>query len=375
MRTSNPTPSLVATPAFQSLQQHHADAKNWQVRDLFTQDPARFSKLSVEGAGLFLDYSKNSVTEKTMQLLCDLARETQVEAQRDAMFAGKEINRTEHRAVLHTALRRPRSDQLLLDGKDIIPDIHEVLDRMGLFSERVRSGEWRGYDGREITDVVNIGIGGSYLGPKMTCQALRSFSHPRLVMHFVSNVDGHDLDALLSRIDPATTLFIIASKTFGTSETMTNARSARTWFLRSASVAELPKHFVAVSTQVDLVTQFGIAEENMFPFWDWVGGRYSVWSAIGLALVVYIGIDNFKEFLAGAHAMDQHFQQTPLEKNLPVILALIGIWTSSVAIRSRSRLITKICACSPATCNSWKWKATANASRSMVLKSMSQPVQ
>lgn len=326
MRTSNPIPSLVDTPAFQSLQQHHAEAKNWQVRDLFTQDPARFSKLSVEGAGLFLDYSKNSVTEKTMQLLCDLARETQVEAQRDAMFAGKEINRTEHRAVLHTALRRPRSDQLLLDGKDIIPDIHEVLDRMGLFSERVRSGEWRGYDGREITDVVNIGIGGSYLGPKMTCQALRSFGHPRLVMHFVSNVDGHDLDALLSRIDPATTLFIIASKTFGTSETMTNARSARAWFLRSASAAELPKHFVAVSTQVDLVTQFGIAEENMFPFWDWVGGRYSVWSAIGLALVVYIGIDNFKEFLAGAHAMDQHFQQTPLEKNLPVILALIGIW-------------------------------------------------
>ncbi|MDO9419834.1 MAG: glucose-6-phosphate isomerase [Herminiimonas sp.] len=326
MRTSNPIPSLVDTPAFQSLQQHHAEAKNWQVRDLFTQDPARFSKLSVEGAGLFLDYSKNSVTEKTMQLLCDLARETQVEAQRDAMFAGKEINRTEHRAVLHTALRRPRSDQLLLDGKDIIPDIHEVLDRMGIFSERVRSGEWRGYDGREITDVVNIGIGGSYLGPKMTCQALRSFGHPRLVMHFVSNVDGHDLDALLSRIDPATTLFIIASKTFGTSETMTNARSARTWFLRSASAAELPKHFVAVSTQVDLVTQFGIAEENMFPFWDWVGGRYSVWSAIGLALVVYIGIDNFKEFLAGAHTMDQHFQQMPLEKNLPVILALIGIW-------------------------------------------------
>lgn len=328
MRTSNPIPSLVATPAFQSLQQHHADAKNWQVRDLFTQDPARFSKLSVEGAGLFLDYSKNSVTEKTMQLLCDLARETQVEAQRDAMFSGKEINRTEHRAVLHTALRRPRSDQLLLDGKDVIADIHAVLDRMGIFSDRVRSGEWRGYDGREITDVVNIGIGGSYLGPKMTCQALRSFGHPRLAMHFVSNVDGHDLDALLPHIDPATTLFIIASKTFGTSETMTNARSARAWFLNKtkANESKLSKHFVAVSTQVDLVTQFGIAEENMFPFWDWVGGRYSVWSAIGLALIISIGIVNFKEFLAGAYAMDQHFQQTPLEKNLPVILALVGIW-------------------------------------------------
>ncbi|MFC7299714.1 glucose-6-phosphate isomerase [Herminiimonas aquatilis] len=326
MRTSNPTPTLIATAAFKALQQHHAETKNRQVRDLFSQDPARFSTLSIEGAGLFLDYSKNSVDEKTIQLLCDLARETQVETQREAMFSGKEINRTEHRAVLHTALRKPRSDQLLLDGLNIIPDIHEVLDRMGVFSERVRSGEWRGYDGREITDIVNIGIGGSYLGPKMTCQALRSFGHPRLVMHFVSNVDGHDLDALLPRIDPATTLFIVASKTFGTSETMTNARSARAWFLHNASEAELPKHFVAVSTQLDLVTQFGIAAENMFPFWDWVGGRYSVWSAIGLALVISIGMDNFKEFLAGAYAMDQHFQQTPLEKNLPVILALIGIW-------------------------------------------------
>ncbi len=326
MRTSNPTSTLSATAAFKSLQQHHAETRNRQVRDLFSQDPARFTTLSIEGAGLFLDYSKNSVDENTMQLLCDLARETQVETQREAMFSGKEINRTEHRAVLHTALRRPRSDQLLLDGLDIIPDIHAVLDRMGVFSERVRSGEWRGYDGREITDIVNIGIGGSYLGPKMTCQALRSFGHPRLVMHFVSNVDGHDLDALLPRIEPATTLFIIASKTFGTSETMTNARSARAWFLRNAGEAELPKHFVAVSTQLDLVTQFGIAAENMFPFWDWVGGRYSVWSAIGLALVISIGMDNFKEFLAGAYAMDQHFQQTPLEKNLPVILALIGIW-------------------------------------------------
>lgn len=320
------TPSLIASPAFQALQQHLAEAKNWQVRDLFTQDPARFTKLSTEGAGLFFDYSKNIVNDQTMDLLHALARETQVEAQRDAMFAGEQINRTEHRAVLHTALRRPRSDKLALDGHDIIPDIHAVLDRMGVFSERLRSGEWRGYDGREITDIVNIGIGGSYLGPKMTCQALRSFGHPRLVMHFVSNVDGHDLDALLPRIDPATTLFIIASKTFGTSETMTNARSARAWFLRSADADQLPKHFVAVSTQLDLVTAFGIAAENMFPFWDWVGGRYSVWSAIGLALVMYIGMDRFREFLAGAHAMDQHFQHTPLEKNLPVILALIGIW-------------------------------------------------
>ena len=320
------TPSLTASAAFQALQQHHAEAKNWQVRDLFAQDPARFDRLSIEGAGLFLDYSKNIVDDKTMSLLLALARDTRVEAQRDAMFAGDKVNRTEQRAALHTALRKPRSEKLLLDGKDIIPDIHAVLDRMGVFTERVRSGEWRGFDGREITDIVNIGIGGSYLGPKMTCQALRSFGHSRLVMHFVSNVDGHDLAALLPRMDPATTLFIIASKGFNTSETMTNAQSARAWFLQHADAKDLPKHFVAVSTHLDLVTKFGIAAENMFPFWDWVGGRYSVWSAIGLALAISIGIDNFREFLAGAHAMDQHFQQAPLEKNLPVILALTGIW-------------------------------------------------
>ena len=320
------TPSLTASAAFQALQQHHAEAKNWQVRDLFAQDPARFDRLSIEAAGLFLDYSKNIVDDQTMSLLFALARNTRVEAQRDAMFVGDKVNRTEQRAVLHTALRKPRSEKLLLDGKDIIPDIHAVLDRMGAFAERVRYGEWRGFDGREITDIVNIGIGGSYLGPKMTCQALRSFGHPRLVMHFVSNVDGHDLAALLPRIDPATTLFIIASKGFNTSETMTNAQSARAWFLQHANAKDLPQHFVAVSTHLDLVTEFGIAAENMFPFWDWVGGRYSVWSAIGLALAISIGIDNFREFLAGAHAMDQHFQQAPLEKNLPVILALTGIW-------------------------------------------------
>jgi len=318
--------TLTATAAFQALQQHHTENKDRQLRHLFAQDPARFDKLSVEGAGLFLDYSKNIVDDKTMALLYALARETEVETQRDAMFAGKEVNRTEHRAVLHTALRKPRNEKLLLAQQDIVPEIHAVLDRMAAFSERVRSGTWRGYDDREITDVVNIGIGGSYLGPKMTCQALRSFAHPRLNTHFVSNVDGHDLDALLSRINPATTLFIIASKGFNTAETMMNAQSARAWFLRHAQESNLSKHFVAVSTHLDAVQAFGIAPENMFPFWDWVGGRYSVWSAIGLALMLSIGPECFKEFLAGAHAMDQHFQQAPLEQNLPVILALIGIW-------------------------------------------------
>lgn len=318
--------TLTATAAFQALQQHHTENKDRQARHLFAQDPARFSKLSAEGAGLFLDYSKNIVDDKTMTLLYALARETQVEAQRDAMFAGQEVNRTEHRAVLHTALRKPRNEKLMLAQQDIVPEIHAVLDRMSVFSERIRSGAWRGYDDREITDVVNIGIGGSYLGPKMTCQALRSFAHPRLITHFVSNVDGHDLDALLTRINPATTLFIIASKGFNTAETMMNAQSARAWFLRHAKESDLSKHFVAVSTHLDAVQAFGIAPENMFPFWDWVGGRYSVWSAIGLALMLSIGPECFKEFLAGAHAMDQHFQQAPLEENLPVILALIGIW-------------------------------------------------
>jgi glucose-6-phosphate isomerase len=318
--------SLTDTSTWQALQQHLNLAKTWQARDLFADDPSRFDKFSLETAGLFLDYSKNIVDEKTLSLLCALARDAQVEAKRDAMFAGNEINRTEHRAVLHTALRRPREDKLLLDGKDVVTDVHAVLDRVADFTDRVRSGAWRGFDNREITDVVNIGIGGSYLGPKMTCQALRSFAHPRLKSHFVSNVDGHDLDALLPQIDPATTLFIISSKTFSTSETMTNAQSARAWFLKHAAEKELPRHFVAVSTNLKLVTAFGIAPENMFPFWDWVGGRYSVWSAIGLSLALSIGIDNFKEFLAGAHAMDTHFQNAPLEKNLPAIMALIGIW-------------------------------------------------
>ncbi|MDQ7968376.1 MAG: glucose-6-phosphate isomerase [Oxalicibacterium faecigallinarum] len=321
-----PTFSLPASAPYKALQQHLSDAKQWQMRDLFKQDSDRFDKFSLEAAGLFIDFSKNIINENTLSLLCDLARDAQVESQREAMFAGEKINLTEKRAVLHTALRRPASDTVMVDGHNVVPDAHAVLDRMGAFAERVRNGTWRGYDDREITDIVNIGIGGSYLGPKMTCQALRPFVHSRLKLHFISNVDGHDLAALLPQINPATTLFIIASKTFTTSETMTNAQSARAWLLRSTTEAHLAKHFVAVSTQTDLVTRFGIAEENMFPFWDWVGGRYSVWSAIGLSLAIAIGIDNFKAFLAGAHAMDQHFRTAPLEKNLPALMGLVGIW-------------------------------------------------
>ncbi|MBS0309565.1 MAG: glucose-6-phosphate isomerase, partial [Proteobacteria bacterium] len=272
---------LTASKTFQSLQAHHADARHWRLRELFAADPARFSRFSLEAAGLFLDYSKQRIQRGTLDLLCALARECGVEAHRDAMFAGEKINTTEQRAVLHTALRAPRDSHLDVDGRDIMPDIHAVLDRMQVFSEAVRSGAWRGYDGQVVTDVVNIGIGGSDLGPKMACKTLQPYAHSRLAMHFVSNIDGDDLGALLPTLHPATTLFIIASKTFTTLETMMNAQAARRWFLaQGGKDDDLRKHFVAVSTNDAAVKAFGIDPENMFPFWDWVGGRYSLCSAI-----------------------------------------------------------------------------------------------
>jgi glucose-6-phosphate isomerase len=242
------------------------------------------------------------------------------------MFAGEKINNTENRAVLHTALRAPRDAKLVVDGQDVIADVHAVLDRVRTFTDSVRSGEWLGHTGKPITDIVNIGIGGSDLGPKMVCLALRPFAHPRLAMHFVSNVDGHDMDAALAKVDPETTLFIVASKTFTTAETMMNAQTARAWFLESAPEAALPKHFVAVSTNTEAVSKFGIDTANMFPFWDWVGGRYSVWSAIGLSVALSVGFGYFADFLAGAHEMDEHFRTAPLEENMPALLALVGFW-------------------------------------------------
>ena len=318
--------------AFQALQAHHAATEKHTLRDLFSADPERFNEFSVEAAGLFLDYAKNTLTTETMSLLFNLARERKVEARREAMFAGEKINTTEQRAVLHTALRapwQPNAPAFVLDGQQVSADVHAVLEQIQTFTEAVRSEEWRGYNGKPITDIVNIGIGGSDLGPKMVCQALRPFQHARLNMHFVSNVDGHDLDAVLSQIDPASTLFVIASKTFTTAETMMNAHSARNWFLQHADgvqESDLAHHFVAVSTNTEGVKAFGIDPQNMFPFWDWVGGRYSVWSAIGLSVALAIGFAQFSEFLAGAHAMDSHFHSTPLEHNMPVILALVGIW-------------------------------------------------
>ena len=319
-------PSLTTTASYTALETHAIEAEDWQLRGLFAANPQRFPDMTVDAAGLFLDYSKNRLDARTLELLADLARERGVEAQRDAMFAGERINLTESRAVLHTALRAPRGAALVVDGQDVNADVHAVLERVRAFSDAVRSGMWLGHAGKPITDVVNIGIGGSDLGPKMVCLALRHYAHPRLKMHFVSNVDGHDMDATLSQVDPATTLFIIASKTFTTTETMMNAQSARAWFLASAPESALAKHFVAVSTNVDAIKAFGIDPANMFPFWDWVGGRYSVWSAIGLSVALSVGYGHFADLLAGAHAMDTHFKEAPLEKNMPVVLAMIGFW-------------------------------------------------
>jgi glucose-6-phosphate isomerase len=319
-------PALTATASFKALATHAADATQWQLRDLFSIDPQRFTNLSLEAAGLFLDYSKNRLDGRTLELLLALAAERGVAAQRDAMFAGEKINITEQRAVLHTALRAPTGTALTVDGQDVNADVHAVLARVKTFTDAVRSGAWLGHTGKPITDIVNIGIGGSDLGPKMVCLALRQYAHPRLTMHFVSNVDGHDLDATLGRVDPETTLFIIASKTFTTAETMLNAQSARSWFVGHAGAEHLASHFVAVSTNVEAIKTFGIDPANMFPFWDWVGGRYSVWSAIGLPIALAVGFGHFSDFLAGAHAMDQHFRSAPLNQNMPVLLAMVGFW-------------------------------------------------
>ncbi|MBW9334899.1 glucose-6-phosphate isomerase [Herbaspirillum sp. RU 5E] len=321
------TTALTDTAAFQALQAHHATAAQWHLRDLFARQPDRFERMHVRAAGLLLDYSKNRLNADTLSLLMSLARERGVEALREAMFSGEKINFTEQRAVLHTALRAPADAcDAQVDGQPVAAEVHAVLQHIREFSERVRGGQWRGYTGREITDIVNIGIGGSFLGPQMVCTALRDYRHARLTAHFVSNVDGHDLEEVLARIDPETTLFIVASKTFTTQETMLNAKSARAWFLQHGKSEDLAKHFVAVSTNAKEVSAFGIDTENMFPFWDWVGGRYSVWSAIGLPIALLIGYDHFAQFLAGAHAMDRHFREAPLESNMPVIQALVGIW-------------------------------------------------
>ncbi|HLD10145.1 MAG TPA: glucose-6-phosphate isomerase, partial [Methylophilaceae bacterium] len=290
-------------------------------------DENRFDKFSLKCGDILFDYSKHRITDKTLPLLFQLARDAGVEDWRERMFTGEKINFTEHRAALHAALRNRDNTPILVDSKDVMPDVNRVLAQMRAFSERVRSGEWKGYTGKKIIDVVNIGIGGSDLGPAMVCTALKSFAQGDLHRHFVSNIDGVHLAQVLEQCNPETTLFIVASKTFTTQETMTNAHSARTWFMQAAKdEAHIAKHFVALSTNAKAVEDFGIDTTNMFEFWDWVGGRYSLWSAIGLSIAIYVGMDHFEEMLDGAYEMDKHFKAAPLEQNIPVIMGLLGIW-------------------------------------------------
>ena len=317
---------ITATSAWQALSRHHDEISGRDLRGLFADDPARGAELALTVGDLYVDYSKHRVTRETLDLLVDLARAAELPGKRDAMFSGVHINTSEDRAVLHTALRLPRDASLTVDGQDVVADVHEVLDRMGDFTDRLRSGEWRGATGERITTVVNIGIGGSDLGPVMVDQALRHYADAGICARFVSNVDPADLVAKLTGLDPATTLFVIASKTFSTLETLTNATAARRWLTEALGDAAVSKHFVAVSTNAKLVDEFGIDTANMFGFWDWVGGRYSVDSAIGLSVMAAIGRERFAEFLAGFHLVDEHFRTAPLEENAPVLLGLIGLW-------------------------------------------------
>ncbi|HBO21379.1 MAG TPA: glucose-6-phosphate isomerase [Providencia sp.] len=323
MRSINPS----QTAAWRALEQHFDQMKEVHMRDLFAQDKDRFTKFSATfDDQMLVDFSKNRITQETLDKLIALAKETELQDAIKSMFNGEKINRTEDRAVLHTALRNRDNTPVYVDGKDVMPDVNAVLEKMSQFSQRIISGEWKGYTGKAITDVVNIGIGGSDLGPFMVTEALRPYKN-HLNMHFVSNVDGTQIAETLKNINPETTLFLIASKTFTTQETMTNAHSARDWLLASAKDEKhVAKHFVALSTNAEQVEKFGIDTDNMFEFWDWVGGRYSLWSAIGLSIILSVGYDNFVQLLDGAYAMDKHFTTTELENNIPVLLALIGIW-------------------------------------------------
>ena len=328
MADHSPAADISTTSAWEALTAHHAAVEATTLRELFADDPDRGRELTLTVGDLYIDYSKHRVTRETLALLLDLARAAGLEQRRDAMFAGEHINTSEDRAVLHTALRLPRGASLVVDGQDVVADVHSVLDEMGTFTDRLRSGEWTGATGKRITTVVNIGIGGSDLGPVMVDQALRHYADAGISARFVSNVDPADLVAKLDGLDPATTLFIVASKTFSTLETLTNATAARRWLVAALGDDAVAKHFVAVSTNAKLVSEFGIDTANMFGFWDWVGGRYSVDSAIGLSVMAVIGKERFGEFLAGFHLVDEHFRTAPLEANAPALLGLIGLWYS-----------------------------------------------
>jgi len=324
--STNTTP-LTKRPAWQALEQHYLKMQEVHLRTLFADDPKRGERLTAEAESIYLDYSKNRITDETLRLLLDLATSAGLRERIDAMFRGEKINVTEQRAVLHIALRAPKDQSIVVDGKNVVPEVHAVLDKMADFSNRIRSGAWTGYTGKRIRNVVNIGIGGSDLGPAMAYDALKYYSDRNLTMRFVSNIDGNEFVEATRDLDPAETLFIVSSKTFTTLETLTNARSARNWCVGAlGSEQAVAKHCVAVSTNTEEVAKFGIDTANMFGFWDWVGGRYSYDSAIGLSLMIAIGPEHFREMLAGFHAIDEHFRTTPFERNLPVLLGLIGIW-------------------------------------------------
>ena len=323
-------PPLTSRPAWKALQAHYDKVRQLHLRELFANDATRGERLAIEAAGLYLDYSKNRITDETLKLLVQLAEESGLRARIDAMFRGEKINITENRAVLHVALRAPREASIVVDGENVVPEVHAVLDKMAPFADRLRSGEWKGHTGKRIRNVVNIGIGGSDLGPVMAYEALRHYSEREMTFRFVSNVDSTDFAEAVHDLDPSETLFIVASKTFTTLETMTNAGSARDWLLKGlgGDTKAVAKHFVAVSTNAAKVSEFGIDTANMFGFWDWVGGRYSMDSAIGLATMLAIGPDNFRALLDGFHEMDEHFRTTPFERNLPVLMGLLSVWYS-----------------------------------------------
>src|SRR6267142_2525289 len=327
-RVMTGTLPLTARQSWKALQVHRNDIGERHVRTLFAADPQRGERLTAEAAGIYLDYSKNRITDETIRLLCRLAEECGLPERIDAMFRGDKINVTEDRAVLHVALRAPRGMSIVVDGKDVVPDVHAVLDAMTDFASRVRSGAWKGHTGKRIRNVINIGIGGSDLGPVMAYEALRHYSDRAMTFRFVSNVDGTDFAEATRDLDPAETLFVVSSKTFTTLETMTNAQSARAWSLGGlgGDVAAVAKHFVAVSTNAQKVAEFGIDTANMFGFWDWVGGRYSMDSAIGLSTMLAIGPDHFRAMLDGFHQMDEHFRTAPFERNLPVLMGLLAVW-------------------------------------------------
>ncbi len=321
-----PTTNFTQTPAFKKLKSHHKTISKKSLKELFAEDQNRFKKYSIRFNDLLVDFSKNNINGRTLSYLTDLARECNLQEAIEQMFTGSKINQTENRAVLHVALRNRSNTPILVDGADVMPDVNEVLAKMKDFSEKLNTGAWKGFTGKSITDIVNIGIGGSDLGPVMATEALKPYAK-NLKVHFVSNVDGTHIAEALKGLSPETTLFMIASKTFTTQETMANAHSARAWFLKTASdEAYVKKHFVAISTNRTEVEKFGIDPANMFGFWDWVGGRYSLWSAIGLSIACYIGFENFEALLSGAHEMDNHFRTTPFQKNIPVVLALLGVW-------------------------------------------------